>query len=249
MDRGEYIRQNVEQFHNNTAASRYQQSGLTDQSAKLTNAGFNKLMDSRGISQEARSDLKNSFSSNSRMEVRHAHAGERFVTTHGIERSSGVFVSKESLGNTPADRINNGALPHTNTAEFETTVELGRDQDLIIGEIAPQSKFSMMDPEQQPRDGGAIQVVTDGGYQNGAVINRDAKFPTVIEQTEETSETKEIVVQQENMQMEKGVEQMENMSDFDESFLDAEQDAIGTHDTDAGAMSDADANTDGIGNE
>lgn len=242
MDRSEYIRQNVEQFHNNTAASRYQQSGLTDQSAKLNNAGFNKLMDSRGISQEVRSDLKNSFSSNSRMEVRHAHAGERFVTTHGIERSSGVFVSKESLGNTPADRINNGALPHTNTAEFETTVELGRDQDLIIGEIAPQSKFSMMDSGQQPRNGGAIQVVTDGGYQNGAVINRDAKFPAVIEQTEELSESKEIVVQQENMQM-------ENMSDFDESFLDAEQDAISIQDTDAEAMSDADANTDGIGNE
>lgn len=151
-----------------------------------------------------------------------------------------MFVSKESLGNTPADRINNGALPHTNTAEFETTVELGRDQDLIIGEIAPQNKFSMMDPEQQPRDGGAIQVVTDGGYQDGAVINRDAKLPAVIEQTEETSETKEIDVQQENMQM-------ENMSDFDESFLDAEQDAISTQDMDAGAMSDA--NTDGIGNE
>ena len=246
MDRSEYIRQNVEQFHNNTAASRYQQSGLTDQSAKLNNAGFNKLMDSRGISQEARSELKNSFSFNSRMEVRHAHAGERFVTTHGIERSSGVFVSKESLGNTPADRINNGALPHTNTAEFETTVELGRDQDLIIGEIAPQSKFSMMDPAQQPRDGGAIQVVTDGGYQNGAVINRDAKFPAVIEQTEETPESKEIVVQQESI---RGEEQMESVSDFDESFLDAEQDAIGTQDTDAGAMSDADANTDGIGNE
>ena len=63
MEREKYIRQNVEQFHNNTAASRYQQSGLTDQSAKLNNAGFNKLMDSRGISQEARSDLKNSFSS------------------------------------------------------------------------------------------------------------------------------------------------------------------------------------------
>ena len=61
MDRSEYIRQNVEQFHNNTVASRYQQSGLTDQSAKLNNAGFNKLMDSRGISQEARSELKNSF--------------------------------------------------------------------------------------------------------------------------------------------------------------------------------------------
>lgn len=249
MEREKYIRQNVEQFHNNTAASRYQQSGLTDQSAKLNNAGFNKLMDSRGISQEARSDLKNSFSSNNRMEVRHAHAGERFVTTHGTERSSGMFVSKGSLGNTPADRINNGALPHTNSAEFETTVELGRDQNLIIGEIAPQSKFSMMDPEQQPRNGGAIQVVTDGGYQNGAVINRDAKFPAVVNQTEENIEPKESVSQQETVQMEKGEEQMENVSDFDESFLNAEQDAISTQDTDAEALSDAEANTDGIGNE
>lgn len=171
----------------------------------------------------------------------------KLETIDGIESSSGVFVAKESLGNTPADRINNGALPYTNNAEFETTVELGRDQNLIIGEIAPQSKFSMMDPEQQPREGGAIQVVTDGGYQNGAVINRDAKFPAVIEQTEEKSESKDSAVQQEDMQMEKGKAPMENRSDFEESFLDAEQDVISTQDMDAGAMSDA--NTDGIGNE
>lgn len=105
----------------------------------------------------------------------------------------------------------------------------------------------MMDPEQQSREGGAIQVVTDGGYQNGAVINRDAKFPAVIEQTEEKSESKDSAVQQEDMQMEKGKEPMENRSDFDESFLDAEQEDISTQDMDAGAMSDA--NTDGIGNE
>ena len=49
--------------------------------------------------------------------------------------------------------------------------------------------------------------------------------------------------------MEKGEEQMESVSDFDESFLDAEQDAISTQNTDAEAMPDADANTDGIGNE
>ena len=94
MDRGEYIRQNVEQFHNNTAASRYQQSGLTDQSAKLNNAGFNKLMDSRGISQEARSDLKNSFSSNSRMEVRHAHA---LITGLSIWEYCGLVNQKEDV--------------------------------------------------------------------------------------------------------------------------------------------------------
>ena len=107
----------------------------------------------------------------------------------------------------------------------------------------------MMDPEQQPRNGGAIQVVTDGGYQNGAVINRDAKFPAVVNQTEENIEPKEVVSQQETIQMEKGVEQMENVSDFDESILNAEQDAISTQESDAEALSDAEANTDGIGNE
>lgn len=246
MDRSEYIRQNVEQFHNNTAASRYQQSGLTDQSAKLNNAGFNKMMDYRGISQEARTELKNSFSPNSTMEVRHAHVGERFITTHGTERSSGVFVTKEALGSTATERINNGALPHTNTAEYETTVELGRDQNLISGEIAPQSKFSKMDPEQLPRDGGAIQVVTDGGYQNGAVINRDAKFPAVTSPVEELAGPKEEVSILDT-QEEKEVEQMENISDFDESFLNAEQDTISTESTDGESVSDTNSN--GIGNE
>lgn len=204
------------------------------------------MMDYRGISQEARTDLKNSFSSNTRMEVRHAHAGERFVTTHGMERSSGVFVSKGSLGSTPAGRINNGALPHTNTAEFETIVELGKDQNLISGEIAPQSRFSKMDPEQLPRDGGAIQAVTDGGYQTGAVINRDTKFPAVTSPVRELAGPKEDVSILDT-QEEKEVEQMENISDFDESFLNAEQDAISTESTDGESVSNANSN--GIGNE
>ncbi len=42
---------------------------------------------------------------------------------------------------------------------------------------------------------------------------------------------------------------MENVSDFDESFLKSEQDVISTQDTDAETLSDAEVNTDGIGNE
>ena len=53
MDRSTYIRQNVETFHNNTTTSRYQESGLSEEKAKLNHAGFNKLMDQRGISEEA----------------------------------------------------------------------------------------------------------------------------------------------------------------------------------------------------
>lgn len=112
------------------------------------------------------------------MEVRHAKSGEKFVTTHGTERSSGVFVSEKSLGSTPSERIDKGALPHSNSAEYETIVELSKDQNLVYGTIASQSKFSKMDPLQVPRSGGGEQVITDGGYNTGAVMNRDAKYPT-----------------------------------------------------------------------
>jgi len=49
----------------------------------------------------------------------------------------------------------------------------------VYGKIAPQTKFSKMDPTQGPRSGGAEQVITDGGYSAGAVTNRDQKYPTL----------------------------------------------------------------------
>lgn len=153
------------------------QSGLSDKKAKLSSKNFDKLMTERGLSKEDAASLKASNQSGTSMEVRHAKAGEKFVTTHGTERSSGVFVSEKSLGNTPGERIDKGALPHSNSAEYETTVELSKDQNLVYGTIAPQSKFSKMDPVQAPRSGGAEQVITDGGYNTGAVINRDPKYP------------------------------------------------------------------------
>lgn len=141
----------------------------------------------------------------------------------------------------------NGALSHTNTAEFETTVGLGRDQNLIYGEIAPQSKFSKMDPEQLLCNGGALQIVADGGYQNGAVINRDAKFPAVVSQSEVSEGAKHNVSLPVTGQTETGVEQMEIASDFDESFLNADQDTIGTQEMDGEC--EADVNEEGIDNE
>ena len=248
MDRSTYIRQNVETFHNNTTTSRYQESGLSEEKAKLNHAGFNKLMDQRGISEEARNDLRNSFTKGSEMQVRHAHAGEQFITTHGVERNSGVFVSEQSLGNTPGERIDKGALPHTNSAEFETSVVLGKDQNLIYGEIAAQSKFSKMDPEQLPRNGGAIQVITDGGYQSGAVINHDAKFPAVV-----SDQNAEVEVQNNASQLENnnvtvgGVEEVTTVSDFDESFLDADQGENDTQEMDNALETNVDS--EGIGNE
>jgi hypothetical protein len=171
------IEKNVQASHEASKSSRYMQTGLTDQRAKLSSKNFDKLMAERGLSKDDITSLKASNQSGSSMEVRHAKAGEKFVTTHGTERSSGVFVSEKSLGNTPSERIDRGALPYSNSAEYETTVELARDQNLVYGKIAPQTKFSKMDPAQVPRSGGAEQVITDGGYNSGAVTNRDPKYP------------------------------------------------------------------------
>lgn len=153
------------------------QSGLTDKRTKLSSKNFDKLMAERGLSKDDVASLKASNQQGRSMEVRHVKAGEKFVTTHGTERSSGVFVSEKSLGDTISERIDKRAFPHSNSAEYETTVELSRDQNVVYGKIAAQSKFSKMDPAQAPRSGGAEQVITDGGYNAGAVINRDSKYP------------------------------------------------------------------------
>ena len=181
-DRSEYIRNNVEASHQATEASRIRKSGLTDRKVKLNSKNFDKLMKQRGLSKQARTDLKNSNLQGTKLQVRHAKAGEQFITTHGTERSSGVFVSEKSLGSTPRERINKGALPHGNTAEFETKVELARNQNVVYGRIAPQRKFSKMDPKQQPRNGGGEQVITDGGYQSGAIRTNDTKYPVPVKQ-------------------------------------------------------------------
>lgn len=178
----EYIKKNVKECHKATEASRINKVGLTDRKVKLNSKNFDKLMKQRGLSNKSISDLKKSNIPTSQMQVRHAKAGEKFVTTHGIEQSSGVFVSEKSLGKTSRERINKGALPHTNSAEYETKVELAKDQNLVYGKIAPQSKFVKMDPKQQPRKGGGEQVITDGGYSSGAICNKDTKYPVPAKQ-------------------------------------------------------------------
>lgn len=180
MSRKNIIEKNIQTSHEASKYSRYMLSGLTEKRAKLSSKNFDKLMAERGLSKDDAASLKASNQQGSSMEVRHAKAGEKFVTTHGIERSSGIFVSKKSLGDTPSERIDKGALPHSNSAEYETMVELYRDQNIVYGKIAPQSKFSKMDPAQAPRSGCAEQVITDGGYNTGAVINRDSKYPVPV---------------------------------------------------------------------
>lgn len=93
MSRKKTIEKNVQTSHEASKSSRYMQSGLTEKRTKLSSKNFDKLMAERGLSKDDAASLKASNQQGSSMEVRHAKAGEKFVTTHGTERSSGVFVS------------------------------------------------------------------------------------------------------------------------------------------------------------
>ncbi len=54
--------------------------------------------------------------------------GEVFtITESSLGDASGVFVTRGSAGTTPADRINNLALPPNNTAVVERTVECNKN--------------------------------------------------------------------------------------------------------------------------
>ncbi len=174
---GAEINRNIEMARKATQSSRYQKSGQTTRRGELSSKNFNKLMKQRGLSKKEISSLKASFERSSKMQIRHAKKGEKFVVTHGEQNASGVFVSKNSLGNTPEKRINKGSLPHSNSAKYETKVTLDRNQNLVYGKIAPQSKFQKMDSKQTPRNGGGTQVITDGGYKSSAIRNSDSKFP------------------------------------------------------------------------
>ena len=144
-------------------------------------------MKQRGLSKKDTAALKASSDRSSKMQVRHAKKGESFVVTHGEQNASGVFVSKKSLGKTPEKRIDKGSLPHSNSAKYETRVTLDKNQNLVYGKIAPQSKFQKMDPKQTPRKGGGTQVITDGGYKSGAVRNSDPKYPVPTKSTAVTT--------------------------------------------------------------
>ncbi len=173
----EKIQKSHETTRKAIASSRYQEKGLTTRKTKLSSKNFDKLMKQRGLSDKDISSLKASFDRSSKMQVRHAKKGESFVVTHGEQNASGVFVSRNSLGKSPAKRIDKGSLPHSNSAKYETKVVLDKNQNLVYGKIAPQSKFKKMDPNQVSRNGGGSQVITNGGYNSGAIRNSDPKYP------------------------------------------------------------------------
>ena len=85
------------------------------------------------------------------------------ITESNAGEASGVFVTRESAGVTPTERINNLALPLNNTAMAESTVQLTRSQILFEGKVAAQPDWAVIAGDGISRSGGGWQVVTDGG--------------------------------------------------------------------------------------
>ena len=167
---------------NKHTKSNIRKEGLNYNKVKLSSKNLEKLLKNRGLSETEIDTLKKSFNLKDKLEVRHAKAGEKFMTTHGMQNCSGIFVSEKSLGKTANERIDRGALPISNSAENETIVELDKNQNIILGKIAPQKIFEKQDPKHVKRSGGETQVITDGGYLSGSIRNKDPKYPVPVKE-------------------------------------------------------------------
>lgn len=172
-----YKKIGLDNLANNEAAisAQHKSPGPSYRSAKINSDNFKKIADARGLHGEDRKNLKESFAKWSKeaqnneklrqgiTEAKHAKKGDKYLITDDGPKNhaSGIYVSKKSLGKTPEERIQKGALPGGNKATQERPVELGKKQDLIAGTIGPQEKF---EGDGIERTGGGKQYITDGGY-------------------------------------------------------------------------------------
>lgn len=165
-----------------------QKPNLSHRSAPLNSHNFDKLMAQRAkydkkLTPEEIQNTKESFSKwnpdlkntpkdkSDQVTVRHARPGEKVtvMSTLGGEPASGRYVTKDNLDKlTPEQRIDKFALGQ-NKADTYIPAYLHK-QDVIEGKIAPQKKFEGND--NISRGGGGRQIVTDGGFEKGAVAHR-----------------------------------------------------------------------------
>ena len=135
---------------------------------KLSEVEVSQILSDRGLDNLAIRDMIDSF--DGPIYARQGNPGEVFtITESSLGDASGVFVTRGSAGTTPADRINNLALPPNNTAVVERTVELTRTQLLLEGKVAGQGEWALIANDGIPRTGGGWQVITDGGKYTGAI--------------------------------------------------------------------------------
>lgn len=128
----------------------------------ISRGNARKLLRERGLSKKRAGELVDSFEG--QIYATKGKAGEVFAITESSPGgASAVFVTRDFVAPTAAERIRKLALPPTNSAEVEGLVELTRDQTLLEGRVAAQLQWGA------DKTGGAWQTVTDGGKYTGAV--------------------------------------------------------------------------------
>lgn len=116
------------------------------------------MLEKRGATPSQANDTVTSF--DGKIKAIPGKKEDKFIITETSTGSgSGRFVTRESAGSTPTERIEKLALPKSNTAEVEHNVSLGSDQVLLEGKVKGQ--------QGQPwahdnAIGGGNQVVTNG---------------------------------------------------------------------------------------
>lgn len=126
------------------------------------------ILRGRGLNENQINDMINSF--DGPIYQRTGYEGQVFtITESNVGDASGIFVTRGSAGATPEERIDRLALPPNNTANVESQVELNRTQILLEGKVAGQPDWAQSAGDGIPRNGGAWQVVTDGGKYNDAI--------------------------------------------------------------------------------
>ncbi|OAJ93537.1 two-partner secretion domain-containing protein [Vibrio bivalvicida] len=124
----------------------------------ITNNNARQLLEKRGATPAQANDTVTSF--DGQIKAIAGKEGDQFVITETTTGSgSGRFVTRESAGSTPTERIEKLALPKSNTAEVEHNVSLGSDQVLLEGKVKGQQDQSWA---HDNAIGGGNQVVTNG---------------------------------------------------------------------------------------
>ena len=132
--------------------------GIPDEGVEITNKNARRLLEQRGANSEQALSTVTSFEG--KIRARQGQIGDEFVITETNTGSgSGRFVTKESAGSSAKERIENLALPKTNTAQVENKVELGSKQVLLEGKVKGQQGQPWA---HENAIGGGHQVVTNG---------------------------------------------------------------------------------------
>lgn len=138
--------------------------GLLTDAVQIPERSFVRLLENRGLDANTIQSIRETF--DGPVFARHGLVGDELtITESSLGTGSGNFLTWDSAGPTPAIRRAVLSLPDSNLALVESNVSLARPQILLEGRVAAQRNL----PFGPWAAGGGWQVVTDGGFMNGAI--------------------------------------------------------------------------------